>query len=129
MSDEGVNWPAVANALNGCLRRVLVRAPLERLVGPRMEFVALPLGGVRFSVRIDTFERESGQVMAGLESSYELPAGSVSYWSERWQRDPMKLASYVRSCLLQALQHELDESIWIDGKRVFEPKHWGPETA
>ncbi len=33
----------------------------------------------------------------------------------------MQLAKGVRNCLRQHFEHEIDEGLWVDGERVFDP--------
>ncbi len=50
-----------------------------------------------------------------------------SYYTFKKGYVPTKkhLAKICRSLLLQMLEHELDEGLWIDGERVFDPHRNG----
>ena len=111
--------------LNKVLADIEIRNPIKFLCAPK--FIFLVRGErIELSVRISTVERNYGHKIDGLESSFPISdVPSQEYWVDRYARDPSKLAKFVQSCLMQVLEHELNESIFLDGVRIFEPKHWG----
>jgi hypothetical protein len=113
----------VISELNNLLAQIEIKDPMRKLLNPKLEFVANPDGSIDLSVRIDTWERNAGTQMLGLESRHPVD----DHWKARFRNKPKNIAGFVKIALLRTIEHELDESIWCLGERIFEPAHWGPK--
>lgn len=109
--------------LNDLLVQIEIKEPMRKLLNPKLEFIANIDGSIDLSVRIDTWERDTGIFFAGLESRHPVN----DHWKARFRNKPTNVANFVHIALLRTIEHELNESIWCLGKRVFEPNHWGPK--
>jgi hypothetical protein len=110
--------------LNLILSNIEVKYPLRKLLNPQMKFLTNPDGSIDLSVKIDTWERDTGNEFLELESRHPVN----EHWKARFRNKPKNMAQFVHVVLLRTLEHELNESIWIDEERVFEPNHWGPKN-
>ena len=109
--------------LNKLLTQIEIKEPMRKLLNPKLEFVVNPDGSIDLSVKIDTWERNTGIEFLALESRHPVN----DHWKARFRNKAKNMASFVHVALLRTIEHELNESIWCDGERIFEPKHWGPE--
>ena len=52
-----------------------------------------------------------------------ISASYISYWYGWGKHGPTKkqLAKAVRTCIIEHLTHEVDEGLWVDGERMFDP--------
>lgn len=66
---------------------------------------------VKVHVRLNAPHRDTGQRGAGVQMLFHLHI----FWGES------DLTRYLRARLIDLVIHELDESILVDGKRVFDP--------
>ena len=113
------------NNLNEILNQIEIKNPIRKLLNPKLEFILNMDNSIDLSVRIDTWERDTGMFFAGLESRHPVN----DHWKARFRNKPINIANFVRIVLVRTMEHELDESIWCSGKRAFEPNHWGPKET
>ncbi len=111
--------------LNKCLEQIELKYPIRKLLNPKLEFIANPDGSIDLSVKIDTWERTSGTEFLALESRHPIN----DHWKARFRNKPKNIAVFIQSALLKTMEHELNESIWCMGERIFEPEHWGPKDT
>lgn len=109
--------------LNNALKEIKIKCPMRKLLNPKFEFILNPNNTIDLSIRIDTWERDIGTEFLGLESRHPVN----EHWIARFRNKPKNIVQFVKIALLRTIEHELDESIWIDNERIFEPKHWGPK--
>lgn len=110
-------------SLNEALSKVEIRNPLRKLFNPQLEFIVNPDNSIDLSVKIDTWERNTGEPFLALESRHPIN----EHWESRFRNKPKNIAEFVRIALIKTIEHELNESIWCFGERIFEPDHWGPK--
>lgn len=108
--------------LNNLLKQIEIKFPLRKLLNPKLEFVENPDNSIDLSVKIDTYERTTGEQFLALESRHPVN----DHWKARFRNKPRNIANFVQVALLRTIEHELNESIWIENERIFEPDHWGP---
>lgn len=109
------------DSLNDLLKQIEIKFPICKLLNPKLEFVLNPDNSIDLSVKIDTWERNTGIQFLALE--YRHPIND--HWKARFRNKPRNIAEFVRIALLRTIEHELNESIWINNERIFEPDHWG----
>ncbi len=82
--------------------------------------------------RLEVEESNSGgiTIMMFFEKVPDRDDGYLGTWPnvfqhhthiEAWELDPMVIARFVRRGLKLAMDHEVDESLLFDGKRIFDP--------
>lgn len=108
--------------LNDLLNKIEIKNPFRKLFNPTLKFITNPDNSIDLSVKIDTWERDTGVKFLQLESRHPIN----DHWKTRFRNKPINLAEFVRIALNRTIEHELNESIWLDEKRIFEPDHWGP---
>jgi len=59
--------------------------------------------------------RDTGSVSGGLNFNETVNLYMVEHWTEKY------LLHYLHRLIRDAITHELDESLLLDGKRVFDP--------
>lgn len=106
--------------LNERLKLVEVRDPLKTLLQPKLEFAATPEGVISLRVFLHSVDAVTGGPFV-VPSSYELAPHQVSRYSRNENLGP-----FVHHCLLEALRHETDESVFYGGVHAIKPIHWGP---
>ncbi len=109
--------------LNDLLKQIEIKNPMRKLFNPKLEFILNPDNSIDLSVRIDTWERNTGEPFLSLESRHPVN----DHWKARFRNKATNIANFVHVALLRTLEHELNESIWCGEKRIFEPDHWGPK--
>jgi hypothetical protein len=91
--------------------RVEIAGSMGALLSPTYELVERP-DGHYVTLRIDVPDANGGPPFKGLPSEHPI----TQYQRDRISRDPFFLANLLRTFVLRALEHELDESITIDGR-------------
>ena len=109
--------------LNDLLKTIKLNYPISKLLNPKLEFVVNPDGSIDLSIKIDTYERTQGTEFLALESRHPV----TDHWQARFRNRSRNIAEFVRISLLRTLEHELNESIFLNDERIFEPDHWGPK--
>jgi hypothetical protein len=114
---------AIVQQLNRNLRNITIRDPIKTLFNPTFEFIESG-DSTRLSLRIDTFDARSGERLYGIESFQMTPA----YVLGRLARDEKFLGRFCYECLKNYIEHELQESMLIEGDFIVAPTHWGPKV-
>ena len=115
--------------LKAALARVTVRGSLSKLICPKFRIAENPDGSVdlvpQISVPDATWAAGGTGFFQDLESRHPLTAFQV----ERCSRDVHFCAKQARAALLRALEHELDESLYLDDTLFNPPEHWGVQLS
>jgi hypothetical protein len=105
------------------LHQLEIREPFKSLLNPQLE-IQRQGSGLSLLVQIDTYSAQTG---IRLEK-FGIPFPIVYHQARRFLQDPIKLYGYARYCIMQFVQHELDESLWSEGRMPFQPQHlYGPD--
>lgn len=107
----------------GTMNEFSIKGSVAKLLSPRYEIRDQDDGSALLLLWIDVPDATSENRFDGLPSMHPL----TRYQVDRCRRDSRFMANTVRTAIIRAFEHELDESLFVDDQQLFAPKHWGPE--
>lgn len=99
-----------------------VRGSLGTLLSPKVKLVTNSDGTIDISLKINVPDAKGMMGNLQLESRHPL----TDYTLGRMQRSHQFAGKLVRNALKDMLDHEIDESLFVDDDYFQIPKHWGP---